>query len=350
MPFQRLQPFRVISPPLSDRVAHLRTLVRPLLDPATGTGELKSTVDALFEWFCELTGLRSDAAESRATDTALADGVAISPRLAAQCMTDPLRTAMFMRGFRDALRTAGQRFGVRPLQVVYAGTGPFATIVLPQLAFLDPAEVRITFIDVHRRSTDALHQLVGLFGFKEFVRDVVNGDATKYVHPAELPMHILVSETMQTALASEPFVPIVRSLAPQLAPRGLLIPERVVVDLALFDVAAETQRMFGEPLPDNARVLVQTAMDMSVSIASVAADGNACLPAVDFEIPATRGERNYSLAFLTRVLVFGELELRDYECSLTYPRVIRETAPPAGSRLSVRYCLAPPGFVISQSQ
>ena len=82
------------------------------------------------------------------------------------------------------------------------------------------------------------------------MREVVQGDATTYRHPAAL--HVVISETMQRTLAEEPFVAILRNLRPQLAPGGILVPERVSIALASIDAQDEQARWRGAAVPFDA--------------------------------------------------------------------------------------------------
>jgi hypothetical protein len=50
----------------------------------------------------------------------------------------------------------------RPLQVVYACTGPYALLVLPLLSFFEPQQLKITFLDIH---TPAILSLFALLMF-----------------------------------------------------------------------------------------------------------------------------------------------------------------------------------------
>ena len=71
------------------------------------------------------------------------------------------------------------------------------------------------------------------------MRAYVCADATTYVWPPELPLHIVLVETMQRALEKEPQAAVSLNLAPQLCDGGILVPERISVDLCLYDPARE---------------------------------------------------------------------------------------------------------------
>ncbi|HKR66248.1 MAG TPA: hypothetical protein VJZ00_21135 [Thermoanaerobaculia bacterium] len=110
--------------------------------------------------------------------------------------------------------------------------------MIPLLAEFRPDEVRCTFIDVHPENLHSVERLLSRLGLEDYVRALWLGDAATYRHPSHLPLHIVVVETMQAALAKEPQVAITRNLVPQLHPLGALVPERIVVELAFADPRA----------------------------------------------------------------------------------------------------------------
>jgi predicted RNA methylase len=121
-----------------------------------------------------------------------------------------------------AIQDAVRRFAPAVVEVLYAGTGPLAPLAFLTMPSLDPRSVRFTLLDVHPHSVRSVATLVERLGMTQYVRDVVCADAARYQHP--VPLHVVISETMQRALAEEPFVAITRNVCPQLAPGGILVP------------------------------------------------------------------------------------------------------------------------------
>lgn len=158
----------------------------------------------------------------------LPTGKAISPADAARCTNDPVRTAMFLRGAAAAFDALSEQLSGCALEVVYAGTGPLAPLVVPLLASERWSHARVTFIDVNDASIAAVRRIVELLGDREMHRFIV-ADATSYQHGS--PIHLVISETMQRALTVEPQVAIATNLVAQLHPLGVMIPECIRVDL-----------------------------------------------------------------------------------------------------------------------
>ena len=259
-----------------------------------------SRADELYSWFAELVGL-----PERVDATQLASGIALSPLDAATCMKDSIRTAAYLRGVRDAIGLARQRFPDTRIEVVYAGTGPFAPLAIPLMTLFAPREVAFTLIDIHEASVASVRKLVARFGFES---RIVCGDATDYVH--EAPIHVAIIEAMQRNLSREPQVAITRHLARQLAPGGVLVPERIRVDFFADDVR------------------LATVMELSLETAD---------QDPDVTVDVTRGRR---AILATHITVFGLHEIRPGESGLTTPEVIGALSPlNAGQRIRFRYAM-----------
>lgn len=303
-----------------------------------GGADISFTCRKLFDL---LSRVAADHAIAEAiTDTKLASGFALSPAGAAACIEDPLRTAMFVRGVWAAVEEAGRRFPGETIEIVYAGTGPFASLALPVMALSSPERLRFTLIDIHAESIRCLRTLLSHFGLDGFVRDFVNCDAATYVHPTGLPLHIIISETLQPALSVEPQVSITRQLAPQLSPGGLLIPEKITVDFVLDDpVIFRTTEIDPE---HKTRTMVGRVFTLDASAGNlIVRDG--IIPLCEYELPAALPDA--APALLTEIHVFGDLVLRERDSGLTTPWPVRDLDTREGERVSLYYELGPmPGI------
>ena len=254
-------------------------------------------------------------------NTQLPTGLALAPHLAASCVLDEKRTIAFQRGVACAIHEARVRFPGETIEVVYAGTGPFAPLVRPLLSVYG---VRFTLIDVDARALAILRTL-------QLPARVVHADATQYVHGA--PIHVVVSETMQRSLAVEPFVAILRNLRAQLAPGGIVVPERVTVDAVLIDPEREQARWAGEEVAS-----------LHVPLARII-DTTRELEPVQITIPPANTPQ--WLALVTEIDTFGGPSLRAYDSGLTVPEILWPFSPArAGEAIEFRYvCGARPGIV-----
>jgi hypothetical protein len=301
----------------SGHVSRLNELTAVLLDPAVSPGDIKLAADALYDLLFAIAPV-----PEKSFDTPLPSGKALSPWLAAMCVTDSMRTAVYLRGAEQALREGG------PREVLYAGCGPFAPLALP-LMHLHP-EARFTFLDIHPQAIDSVRILTRHFGLTNC--ELVVGDATRY--EAERA-DVVIVETMQSALAKEPQVAVFHHLSRN----GVtMIPQNVSVEVVLIDGAAETGRAMGRPLPPDARIPLGTVVDLRSNVFELSVQ----VP----DVPAGR----YTVAYFTRIEVFGEHTLDEYQSGLTYPKILWELTPRSGESLVFRYRTgSDPGIVWERS-
>lgn len=192
---------------------------------------LKSLYQQLLQRF-ELEDCYYDATRSEVDG-----GYAIAPKHAWDCLDDPLRTVRFIQGVFKAIRHLQQQFDDKPLEVLYAGCGPVAPLVLPLLGSMQKGALSLTLLDINQTSVDTVKSLVEHLGLSAYIKDVVQADAITYRH--ECPLHLLVSETMDKGLTNEPQIRIIQNLATQIHPQGLLLPQSIKLCLTHCDFAAE---------------------------------------------------------------------------------------------------------------
>lgn len=314
----------------------LKQLTETLLTQ-DGHNTLREAAQALYTLCCQLTGIQNESLEPEdCNETKLPSGLALSPTGAALCAIQYPRTAKFLRGLAQAIRVAQERFPGQPIQVLYAGCGPFATLAVPLMTQFRPDEVQFTLLDIHARSLTAAQELIEHFGLADFVAGYVQADATVYVHPQEPPLHIVVTETMQRALMKEPQVAVTLNLVPQLCPGGLLVPEEITVDACLYRPSTE----FAVYPAEDERVRVLLARLLTLNAAQVPD-----FAPVTFTLPEATTPR-LRLMLRTIVQVFGDIVLGEYESGITCPYIGKDLdAIPFESQATLQYIQgAVPGF------
>lgn len=267
--------------------------------------------------------LSSPLPELAGDATPLATGLALSPFDAASCVKDGVRTAVFFRGVEAALTQALERFSGEAIDVLYAGTGPLAPLLIPLLPRFEGRALAVTLVDVHPEAVQAARTVAEHFGVLGFIRDSVVADASTYRHPR--PLHVVITETMQRALTREPQVAIVRQLAPQLVAGGILVPESVRVALVCGDV-------------------VHPLLDLHAGTAAVAVDAAGCLPPVRVKLPE-RWETHP--LYQTTIVAHGDHVILPGKSGLTHPEMawdLMSLAPE--TELEFRYQMGQkPGFI-----
>jgi hypothetical protein len=149
-------------------------------------------------------------------DLQTASGKAIATLWAAMCITDFLRTQRFFRGIHQAVIDSKQKYPGEKINILYAGSGPFATLALPVMCLFSSDEVSFTLIEIQETSVQCLQTILEYYDFQEHVCALVQTDATTYKLEKSKKIHIVISETMQHALEKEPQVEISMNLAQQI--------------------------------------------------------------------------------------------------------------------------------------
>jgi hypothetical protein len=230
---------------------------------------------------------------------------------------------MFLRGLDAAIEESRKRFRGRRIEVVYAGTGPYATLAVPLMARLAPRNVRFTLIDIHRSSVASVAAVLRYFGFTRFARKLLACDATTYRHPPHVPLHIAITETMRRALSAEPQVAIYRHLAAQLHPGGVMVPQRVVVDLEVSEapLLALADRTY--------RTRIGEIFELSLDRQDVSGE---------LTLRLGTAPRYSTGMYLTHIQTYGRHALAPGESGLTQAEIVWQlTNFEAGGRIKFRY-------------
>lgn len=301
----------------------LATITREILSPEKELADLIPQAQALRDLFERQTHFRIDQDRDIATgQTRLASGLAISPTLAAMCARELFRTLAFIRGLAEAINDASPPD--RPVRVLYAGCGPYALLALPLMTVFSKEQVTFTLMDIHPECLDSAQALIDSFGLSLHLDGTVCADATRYRIPVDKMPDVIVSETMAVCLRNEPQVSIARNLKSQ-APDACMVPQSVRVEVALLNWAKELVLMPSDhvgdiPLPDRDRIYLGTVFELNAaSIRSWDGLVGDRLPAGQATFPLPL-ESRYRPHLLTRITVYGNHRLQDYDCSLTVPQ------------------------------
>lgn len=311
--------------PIATEQIQLHAIAAQLLDPASDIATLSAAANA----FYDLCIAHSDWKDGQHKATQLPSGKAISREDAARCIQDFMRTAKFLQGLEAAIHTAKNRFPQQTLNLLYAGCGPFAPLALAIAIRFSAAEIQFTLLDIHPDSLDNAQRLFHIFGLQDRVASFLLEDAATYQWPASVPLHLVVSETMQRALDKEPQVAITQNLAPQLCEGGIWLPENIRVEAVLCVAAKE----FLEAGYAQFRIPLGVLMDLNKETAT----SELLTIATVMQAPEDLKELPHCMLFTT-ISVFDGFALKAYESGLTYPMSLYHLGKiKAGEMLEFQY-------------
>lgn len=322
---------------------------------------LNAAAAGLYALCSSVTGIDECSDHAGVSDaTRLPSGEAISPRDAARCALDYRRTSKFLRGLYAAVLEAQKRFPDGAVEILYAGCGPFAPLAVPLTSRFSSAEIKLTLLDVHKRSLDAARRVFQALGKSDYVRDYVQCDAASYKHDAPRAVHVVVVEAMQAALEREPQVAITMNLAPQLCPGGIFLPERITVDCYLCDPAKEFPALppgvdveassspggRGKVRVNLGRVIELTAESRHHLLAPGDGRREAALALKPLLNVPRDLDGEFGLMLSTAITVYDSVALDEYESGLTCPRILYDVGKVRGGKaIEFEYRLGDrPGF------
>ncbi|MFK7977018.1 MAG: hypothetical protein AB8C02_12830 [Halioglobus sp.] len=331
---------------------NLESISNTILDETSSPEALRAALDAFVSQCSAVTDIEPNPSfDAWAEDSLLENGVAINPQAAAHCAVDYQRSVIFIRGVYAAINALESRAFDIPLEILYAGCGPFATLLLPLLSKFSVGALNLHFLDIHQRSLDSVECLLTHFGYSSGAVQLIQGDACTYQHTGRL--HLVVAETMQKSLEQEPQFAVTANLASQLHTSGVFIPQRIEVELCLCNLARE-EAVQGQNKRHSLAMLctlsAETAFEAIQQAKASANNGAPQLEPITVVIPTLPDIAQLDAALFTRICVFEQYCLRDYEAQITLPLKCHEMLPLAGGeQYQVSYQLGSyPKFMFSK--
>mgnify|MGYP000318000403 CR=1 FL=1 len=158
-------------------------------------------------------------------------GLIMSPMNCRHTIKDIYRIKGFAQGIDRAINQFLKRKDV--IHILYPACGPFAPLLLPLLQYyktnrlFDGTQIKVTLIDVHPGAVAAVTQLIDDLSVSDFIDEVVEHDATKYI--PDNAYDLLVLEAMQHGFSQEGQLSIAKHLVQFLTIDGAIIPNKVSV-------------------------------------------------------------------------------------------------------------------------
>ncbi|AKN30014.1 phytanoyl-CoA dioxygenase [Clostridium carboxidivorans P7] len=302
----------------------LKEITRILLEEEDEYGKIKDTCDDLFRLFLAASELKED--EYSRKEYYLPKGKAIGTFWAGVCVKELMRTKRFIRGIFYGIKKAQEKFPDRTIHILYAGTGPFATLMLPMTTVFSSEKIKFTLLEINQGSIEALKKIIKVFEVEEYVEEIVQCDATEYKIDKSKPVHMIITETMQNALKNEPQVAITLNLVPQMEIEGILIPQNIDIEAVLIDPKREMERTMGiEGAEDDFYYPLSKIFELNKEgVKRVMKNKNYEFPEIEIELSHTIEKRYKRLCLLTTIQVFEGEQLTYNQCSLNLPYKIMD--------------------------
>jgi predicted RNA methylase len=292
-------------------------------------GELFEACNDLYESLLNLIGINAEQ-ENYRQNLSLDSGKAIGLTWAAMCIKDIMRTKKFMDGVSNATRDCLKN-NKRPIQILYAGTGPFATLMLPLTAQFSSEEIQFTLLEINGNSFNCLQTLINKLKLENYIHRLENADATQWRLPANQQIDLFICETMTQGLQSEPQVAICINIVPQLTGQTILIPEEISLRAALINPKTRMERKLGLGLKDKKDIeddiiVIEDILKLNrntIRKLSILKDEKNrildTLPPIFIALDHKASKAHRELYALTEVTIYGEQKLIIDESALTIP-------------------------------
>lgn len=303
-----------------DSLALLSEVANILLREELDYLELSESINKYRSVLTEISELHLEDEVSR-NDIHLSTGKAIGSTWAAMCIDDMLRTKRFIKGIDKAIKQLLKK-RKRPVEVLYAGSGPFAALILPLTTRYTEEEIRIRVLEINKNSCRHLEKLISELDLLDYIESIENVDATKYVVKTSERIDILLSETMQRGLEKEQQVSIVLNLLNQLNEGVIVIPEKIELNLGVIEyVGSDSVQKNYKSI---AKVFELSKKELKKYKNRKDQFGQIEFPKNEVEILRDNIRKNDQLAIFTEIQIYEDEKLTINESGLTLPIIIQD--------------------------
>ncbi|MBE8719261.1 SAM-dependent methyltransferase [Sphingobacterium pedocola] len=306
---------------IQEKLSHY---TKDILFPLGFHAKLAPAITGLTDLLFTLHAIAPESEDLR-THLSTKSGNAIGPLWAALCIKEVFRTQRFIQATHQAIQDKlAQKEG--PIQIIYAGTGPFATLALPLMSYYTSTEVQFTLLEINQISFDKMEQTINLFGFEDYVNTAICADASTWHVPADLSADIVLSETMYNGLYKEPQVGVMLNFATQTDNSCIFIPEEIKVDLVSKPLQVERVNHLDTLITFN-RAFMNSLIQQSTHRLWE-------FPIHRIPLPALAQEKLY---LATEITIYRDFTLKINDSSLNLLRRFHIPLPTEGSEIVVQY-------------
>jgi predicted RNA methylase len=209
----------------------LKTIVEKLIEEPINYSRSRDAANELYHFFNSLSPINNEQ-DKKDPHIQTDYGIAVSAESAAFCIIDFIRTRNFILAIKHAIDDKIAIQNNKPIVILYAGTGPFASLIIPITTIFTAEQVQFILLEINESSIVLLKNVITKLGLQNYIKNLIQADASTYTLANEIEVDILVSETMKPALDKEPQISIISNLIGQCKRDVAIIPESIKVDLA----------------------------------------------------------------------------------------------------------------------
>ncbi|WP_130735125.1 hypothetical protein [Flavobacterium sp. J27] len=286
--------------------------------------ELSNTIASYKKIVTELTTLDLDS-EANKESIHFNNGKALGTTWAAMCIDDLLRTKLFISGVFKAVEMLLQK-QKKGIHILYAGTGPYATLLLPIFASFSPDQVQATVIEINEQSFKNMKEVIQKLGFEKHIISYENKDATTIQLKNPETIDIVLSETLQCGLIKEQQIPITINLLNQVPKNTILIPELLALDICLLNY-----RKFKNRISETDEMDFNLVLDRLIEInnqsnekypLNLKEEKTQVLAKKEIYLNSKLIHNFDCLTLITRIIVFQDVKIELNESGLTLPIIV----------------------------
>lgn len=162
-------------------------------------------------------------------------GYAVGTFDAANCIDDPMRTAKFIIGCRDAVLSLKEKFPGKQLRMLDAGCGPFSVLGLAMATQFTSEELKIVAADYNASTLDCARRVIDALEVDDHYAGFVQADIAKGDLDSKglEKFDLIVVEMMDGAIGREPQLAAMHALDRMKTPNGVMLPQKIDIDLRM---------------------------------------------------------------------------------------------------------------------
>jgi predicted RNA methylase len=291
-------------------ISTLKEITKNLLAEPLNHFSARKAANDLYAFFVEVVNLENEAVTNN-SHIETENGMAISTNAAAFCAIDYMRTRSFLLGIKKAIEDSLVINPNKPVELLYAGTGPFATLVIPLLPYFTPAQLQLVLLEINANTIGYLKNVIKKLGVENYIKTIVHCDACNYVFESDIQPDIILSETMKSGLFKEPQLMLMANLVKQCTQVPIMIPQIISVDVASIN-STNKEKSF---LNNLIKFDIETALELSNAVNNIPIFNEG----VQIKISRNNKTAKDRISLLTTINTYEMYLLNYKESGLTLP-------------------------------